>query len=456
LGSAGTIQGVRSGLAEWALQSYMGRLNYGFRDRYLLTLTGRLDGSSRLAPGNKYSFFPSAAVAWRMGDEPFVRDLGVFSDLKLRASYGVTGNTSIDPYQTQGALNRTTYSFGGAGAFGFRPGALSNRELEWEKTRSFDAGVDFGLFDNRVSGTLDFYVQNTYDLLLERQLPGSSGFGSILENVGQTRNTGLELGLSTVNLDGWRGLRWTTDVAWSSNRNEIVSLFGGKEDDVGNVWFIGKPIHSSDGGSPSKVWYDYQFGGIWQQHQAEEAAKYKQKPGQIRVIDQNNDGKIDGLDRVIVGTLYPKWTGSLANRFEWGSFDLSALATARWGYTINSSFHTTNNSLFGRYNNLRTNYWTPQNPSNTDPRPNADQEFPIYGGSRAYRDGSHVRIRNVTLGYTVPARLAGRVGGESLRIYASAQDPFVFTNYDGFDPESGTSAGSPSYRTLLIGASVGF
>jgi TonB-linked SusC/RagA family outer membrane protein len=453
VGSAGQISNVWSNYYEWLLQSFMGRINYGFRDKYLLTLTGRSDGSSRLAEGNKYSFFPSVAVAWQLGDEDFMRNMGVFDELKLRVSYGVTGNTSIDPYQTQGGLQRTVYSFDGAGAFGYRPSQLANPALGWEKTGSLDVGADFAVLNSRVTGTVDYYVQNTFDLLLSRQLPITSGFGSVLENIGETRNTGIELALSTINLDNPRGLSWSTDISWTRNRNQIVSLFGGAEDDIGSGWFIGQPID---------VYYNYKLDGIWQEHEREQAALNNQRPGDIKVVDLNGDGRITGEDRMIIGRheRHPSWYGSLNNRFRFGRFDLSALAVARWGYTLNSAFHSGNNTLFGRYNNIRTDYWTPENPSNADPRPNADQEFPLYNTSRLYKDGSHIRIRHVRLGYRVPETVINRIGGQSLQIYATAQEPHIFTNYDGFDPESnqagGTGAGSPSYRTLLIGASVGF
>jgi TonB-linked SusC/RagA family outer membrane protein len=453
LGSAGMIEGVTSGLEEWMLQSFMGRVNYSFRDRYLVTLTGRLDGSSRLAEGNRYGFFPSAAVAWWLSDEAFVRNLGLFDDLKLRVSYGLTANTAIDPYQTQSDLAHTTYSFEGQPAFGFRPNRLPNPELGWEKTRSLDIGLDFAVLNDRLSGTADFYVQNTYDLLMERQLPFTTGYGSVLENVGETRNTGIELSLSTVNINRPDGLTWTTDISWTRNRNEIVSLFGDREDDIGNAWFIGHPID---------VYYDHVFDGIWQSHEAEEAAGYGQEPGDIKVVDRTGDGQISGDDRDIIGRheRHPSWFGSLNNRFQWGRFDLTVLAVARWGYMLSSDFHAESNSLFGRYNNIRTSYWTPENPSNDDPRPNREREWPLYNESRMYKDGSHVRIRTISLGYQVPDTWVARFGGQSLRLYATAQDPYIFTSYDGFDPESnqagGTGAGSPAYRTLLIGASVGF
>jgi TonB-linked SusC/RagA family outer membrane protein len=448
LATAGTVSGVSSAYSEWLLQSAMGRVNYALFDRYYLTLTGRQDCSSRLAEGNKCSFFPSAALKWRVSDEGFMQGQSLFSDLSVRASYGRTGNTSISPYQTQGSLTKTTYSWADAGAFGFRPGALTNPNLGWEKTDQYDFGLEYSILDSRVNGSVDYFHANTSDLLLSRQLPPGTGFSSVLENIGATRNTGLEVALSTVNLEAWHGIGWSSTLNFSTIKNEIVSLYGGKEDDIGNEWFIGKPID---------VFYDYQFDGIWQADQAAEAAVYQQKAGEIRVKDQNGDGKINAADRVIIGrhNNFPEWTGSLSNRVNIGSFDLSALITARWGYTINSSIYP--GALAGRYNNVVVNYWTPENPSNEYPRPNVDQERPIYDSAVRLQNGSHWRVRNITLGYNVPSSLSGRViNGSSLRIYAQSTDPFIFTDFKGFDPEGGEDIGTPSHRTLLLGASVGF
>jgi TonB-linked SusC/RagA family outer membrane protein len=449
IGTAGRVSGVASSFSEWLLQSFMGRLNYIFLDRYYLTFTGRQDCSSRLAPGNKCSFFPSAAAKWRLTDEPFMLNQGLFNDLSIRASYGRTGNTSISPYQTQGSLGRTTYSFAGEGAFGFQPSNIANPALTWEKTDQMDLGLEFALFNSRIAGTADFYIQNTHDLLMERQLPSSVGFEEVLQNVGETRNTGVELSLSTVNLDNWHGLTWTSDIAWTKNKNEIVSLYGGTEDDIGNEWFIGKPIG---------VHYELEFDGIWQLDEAEEADGYDRSPGDIKVVDQDQDGRFtsDG-DRVIIGRHpdFPAWTGSLSNRLTYGAFDLSALATARWGYMVDAG--TWPGQMSSRYNQPKLNYWTPENPSNEFPRPNLDSEGAIDAGAVQLMEASHWRVRNITLGYTVPSSLIGQLrDASSLRVYLQAQDPFVFTDFMGFDPEGGEGNGVPSYRTLLVGASLGF
>jgi TonB-linked SusC/RagA family outer membrane protein len=447
LGSAANFDGVSSNLTEWRLQSVMARVNYAFKDRYLLTATSRLDGSSRLAPGKKYALFPSVAFAWRLSDEGLIRRTNVFSDLKLRVSYGQTGNTAISPYQTEGSLTRTIYTFGDRPAVGFRPGALPNPNLQWERTSQLDVGLEFGLISGRVSGSIDVYQAYTHELLMQRNLAPSTGYTSIIQNIGATRNTGVEVALSTDLLRNWHGLDWSTQVNWSMNRNRIVSLYGGKQDDVGNRWFIGYPV---------QVYYDQKFGGIWQLPDSLLAKKYKRNPGEIRVVDINNDGKLDDKDRVILGSSFPDWAGSLTSRFAWKGIDVSAMALARVGFMVHNDFQTDNSTLAGRYNNIKVNYWTPTNPSNTDPRPNADQENPRNGGVRGYEDGSFIRVRSITVGYTVAsARVGNLLQVRSLRLYATALDPFLLTRFGGLDPESRTSAGTPSYWTLLTGVTVG-
>jgi hypothetical protein len=332
---------------------------------------------------------------------------------------------------------------------------LANPALKWEKTDQVDVGLEFGVLNGRVSATVDAYRAFTRDLLMNRQLPQSSGFGSILQNIGETRNTGLELALNTVPLNGWRGIRWNVDLQWSKNQNEIVSLYGGKKDDVGNRWFIGKPINDPVNNT-NNVFYEQKFGGIWQLADSAEARRYGQVPGQIRVVDLNNDGKINDDDRSILGSTYPAWTGSVSTRVEWKGFDASAMAITRQNFMVNNEFLTGSSTLAGRYNVVWTEYWLPTNPTNANPRPNVAQEFPIYGNTRGFQDASFWRIRNITVGYTLPGNLLRRVGGQTVRVYGTAQDPFLFTNFQGLDPEGRTSAGSPSTRTLLIGATATF
>ena len=461
LGAGAIVSGLSSQISEWALQSYMARLNYTLLDKYLLTLTTRVDGSSRLAEGNKYATFPSVALGWRVLDDAAGQRFGPVSSLKLRGSYGTTGNTSVNPYQTQGSLDRTAYAYGSTAAFGYQPGSLSNPELRWEKTATFDGGADFGFLDGRLSGSLDYYRANTTDLLLDRALPPSTGYQSITQNVGATRNTGVELALSAITLEGWHGLRWTNDITFAHNKNEIVSLNGGKVDDPGNNWFIGYPIN----GGGNSLWRDYKFNGIWQTADAALAASFGRKPGEIRIVDQDTvgctnpgtcgNGKFNADDRVILGNTYPVWTGGLSSRLDYRGIDLSFQAITRQNFMLRNDL-IRGASLAGRYNSIAEDFWTPTNPSNTAPRPDKNTENPYFSGARGYQDGSFVKIRNITLGGTVPARYVSRVGANSMRLYVTAQDPFLFTSANVLDPESQTGTGVPSFRTFLLGGSFGF
>ena len=451
LGASAQVNGISSQTRDWALQSYMARLNYTLLDRYLLTLTTRVDGSSRLAEGNKYATFPSVALGWRVLDDATNQRFGPLNSLKLRGSYGTTGNTSVDPYQTLDQLNRTVYSFGGTDAFGYAPNQLANPDLKWERTATFDLGADFGVLDNRISGTLDYYRANTKDLLMDRTIPWSSGYKNITQNIGATRNTGIELALSAIALDGWHGIRWSHDITFSKNKNEITALAGGAESDVGNLWFVGMPIN----GGGNAVYRDYVFNGIWQTADSALAKSYGRRPGEIRIADLNNDGKFNDADKAILGNTYPKWSGSYSTRVDYKFLDLGAQAITRQGFMVRNDIQR-GNTLAGRYNGVKVDFWTPNNPSNTAPRPDKNTESPFFSDARGYEDGSFVRIRNITLGASVPERYLSRVGAQSLRLYLTAQDPFLYTDFTGIDPEGATGKVIPAYRSFLIGGNFGF
>jgi TonB-linked SusC/RagA family outer membrane protein len=450
LGS-GTAGNEVSRISEWSLQSYMGRLNYTLLDRYSFSATERFDGSSRLAPGHKWVSFPSLGAAWQLGDEAFMQRFGFFNSVKVRGSYGTTGNTAIPPYSTEGTLSSKLYTFGTTRVRGYKPGSIPNPDLGWEKTDQADIGVDWAVLNNRISGSIDGYRARTHDLLLTRLLPVTSGFTSTLQNVGATKNTGIELGLSTVNIQNWRGIHWSSDINWTHNKNEITALASGATSDVGNVWFVGHPIN----GGGNQVFYDYKFVGIWQFADSSEMKLFNAngstfKPGDPRVADLNGDHKITADDRTFVGDSYPAWTGSMSNRITWGGFDISALVTAKWNYTF---IDGTPRSYFGRFNNIADlDYWTPTNPTNKNPAPTTGAVDRLYASTRLYTDGSHWRIRNITAGYTMDARLAHRVGAQSVRVYGTAQDPYIHSNYIGIDPEVGGAV--PTIRTLLIGTNI--
>lgn len=464
LGTAATISALRSRLLPWALMSGMGRINYAYKGRYLFQASLRTDGSSRLAEGNKWTSFPGVSVGWRIKDEGFMSGINVISDLKLRASFGQVGNTSIDPYKTQGVLAKSLYSWGKTGgAQGFTLSEIPSPGLGWEKMATTDIGVDFGLFDGRLSGTFDVYQTNTTGLLLRRNVPPSTGYGFAFQNVGETQTRGLELTLSANILRTTSGLTWDADFNMSHYKEEIVDLAqrdanGNIISDPGNRWFIGQPL---------RVFYDYEKIGIWQADEVTEAAAYGAYPGEIKIKDQvvtdsNNDGKPDLIgpdDRVILGSDIPSVYGGLNNRFTFKGFDFSFFLYYRLGYTIDSEFNLSNASMQGRYNNIDVDYWTIDNPTNEYPRPNFAQEGPAYGNTLRYFDGGFVKLRTISLGYTLPQSTLSSLNLSNVRIYITAQNPLVWSKYTYMDPESVDSINTgdvPSNKVFLGGISITF
>ncbi|MDQ8005285.1 MAG: TonB-dependent receptor [Pedobacter sp.] len=432
--ASGTIVGVGSGYSRWNISSYMGRINYGFDGRFSVTLTGRADGASRFAPGNKWAFFPSAALAYNLSEEKFLKNVSYLSNLKLRIGYGSVGNEAVAPYETLAQLARTAYDFNGAPAFGFAPSNVPNKDLKWETSTTANIAVDFGFLNQRISGSVDVYQTNTTDLLLPFALPPSTGFGGVISNVGATRNRGVEFSLSTQNIVSKNGFQWSTDITGAYNKNEIVELSLGKVDDVGNSRFIGKPLGAI---------YDYEKIGIWQTGEEAQAALFASKVGQIRVKDQNGDGKVTGDDRTILGYQNPDFTFGVNNNFSFKGFDLAVFVVGVQNKTIISPLYDGQNTLGlgGRYNHLAVDYWTPTNPTNAYPQPFTGQNVNniLYRTTMRYFDGSFVRIRNINLGYTLPNMAVAKIGAKSLRVYFNVTNPFVFSPYvrdhKGIDPE---------------------
>lgn len=431
LANASSIQGVGSDLIQWTIASYMARVNYDYKGKYLLTATMRRDGSSRFGENSKWGNFPGVALGWNLHQEDFMKDLTWLDELKLRASYAQVGNQGLSPYQTQGLEGRTSYAWNNTAAYGYRPNTIGNADLKWETSTSQNIGADFSILRGRVSGSLEYYQTNTTDLLLSDQLPTSTGFAAVTRNVGETRNRGIEISLSTVNVDAANGFKWSTDLTFYKNTEAILSLYNGAKDDVGNRWFIGQPLNS---------YYDYKYAGIWQTAEADKAKAMGFTVGQIKVADSDGDGKITAADRVLLGSDVPAWTGGITNRFSFKGFDLSFFIFTRQGQMIMSKFHQNSNYLQGRYNQIKVDYWTPNNPNAYYPRPNFNQEFPAYNTAISYFDGSFIKVRNINLGYTFPAKVANKLGLSSLRVYASIQQPFIFSKYrskdNGVDPET--------------------
>ncbi|NSL88702.1 TonB-dependent receptor [Chitinophaga sp. Mgbs1] len=452
--------------SKWNIISYMGRLNYSFDNRYLLTLTARSDGSSRLAPGNKFKGFPSAAIGWNVINEKFMKDSRTFSNLKIRATYGRTGNTAINPYQTLGALKAINYNYGSTNVTGIFINTAPNPNLQWEYTTTANIAVDFGLFNNRITGSVERYVAKTSNLLLPLHLPGTSGIpGDVLVNVGKTENRGWEVHVATVNIQGKKAndFTWTSDINFFVNRGKIVELYNGIQQDIANNWFVGSPIGS---------YYDYKRIGVWQNTKADSmlALRYGQKVtgnssiiGNIRIEDINRDSTFGDADKTIVGSPQPKWEGGMTNRFSYKGFDLTIVVNARIGSTLNSKLYGGGfaNTFQGNYNNLNVPYWTPNNGENHFPKPNQSRTQPQYNSTLGYFDGSYLKVRTIGLGYTVPSSFVQQLKARSLRVYVSAQDPFIFLSeyrnrFRGIDPESAgnINADTPSTWSMIFGVNL--
>ncbi|QDH80220.1 TonB-dependent receptor [Echinicola soli] len=460
LGDASQITGANTNLVQWTLFSYMGRLNYNYKGKYLVTGTLRADGSSKFGENNKFSYFPSVALGWNISDEPFFKANETFDQMKLRVSYGSIGNQAIDPYQTQALLGRSTYAFENNPAFGYGPSTIGNPDLRWETSTTLNAGLDFSLIAGRISGSFEYYITTTKDLLAPQPLPNSIGFGGYTTNVGKTQNRGIELTVNSVNIDN-TNFTWTTDLIFNRNREEILELPSG--DDISAGRFVGEAL---------TVFYDYKKIGIWQTDQADLAESYEDNVGEIRVEDINNDGQINADDRQILGSAVPDFVLGMTNRFSYKNIDLSFFIYGRFGSMIRSRFHDQFNGLYGRYNNLAVDYWTPNNPTNEFPRPNQNQESPKYASSMSYFDGTFIKVRNINVGYNFPEKIAAKIGMGSLRVYSSIQQPFIFAEYrtkhKGIDPEvyldgdQGAGAGevnaniSPAVTSFTFGINAKF
>ena len=434
------------------LVSFAGRLNYAYKGKYLLTATGRTDGSSILAQGRKWAFFPSVAAAWRMVDENFMADQNTFSELKLRASYGKAGNYAVDPYSTQNSLTRVAFGWDEEQATGytFSP-RIGNYGLGWEITATTNIGVDFGFLQNRINASIDLYDSRTSDLLLERGLPPTTGVTSVIQNVGKTRNRGVEIAVN-ADLLRERAFNWNSGLSFTSNKEEIVELVT-KDDDIGNGWFIGHP---------TSVFYDYDKVGIWQLGEEAEAAKWGQEPGDIRVKDINGDGKIDASsDRIILGSPRPKWLVGWDNTFTYKGFDLNVYIFARWGQLIQPNFLRRYDPQGLGQSTAAIDYWTPENPTNAYPRPNSGTSLNsmLYTSTLGYVDGSFIRVRNLSLGYTFDSNVLRSGFVKNLRVYGTARNPFTWTKANElkeYDPERGGSENFPMTKLFVFGVNIGF
>ncbi|MCL6220777.1 SusC/RagA family TonB-linked outer membrane protein [Zunongwangia pacifica] len=462
LGAGSNVNSYGSGFSKQTLESYTARLNYNLMDRYILTLTGRYDGASVLSKGNKWAFFPSASLAYRVIRENFMSSQNVFSDLKLRLSYGQTGNNGIggglNPLGTLSLLNSSYTNLGDASAPTLFVSGLANQDLSWERTSEVNIGLDFGFFNNRLTGSVDVYNRNINDIIFFRPLPTATGFGGTFDNIGESRNRGIEVGLNAKIINN-EDFKWTTNLNFASNHNEIVNLYGNNDEIIFGAQG-GTFIHRV--GEATGSLYGYKYDGIWQLDEAEEAAKYGQKPGQVRVVDINGDGQItEQEDRAVLGNPLPKWTGGFTSTMNYKNFDFSFFVYTSQGMTIQSNFHSSRAFSYDGeparlWNGYDTNYWTPTNPTNNWFQPGNGGH---YQQAIKYMDVSFVKVGFMTLGYTLPATTTEKLGIKKLRLYTTVQNPFTFSDYDGWDPEN---AGRNTYgaafmsRTYMAGLNFSF
>lgn len=451
LGSAGNLTSFSTELTETQLMSYMARVNYSLSDKYLLTASGRWDGASQLADGHKWSFFPSAALGWRIEQEKFMQDIKWVSQLKLRFGVGTTGNSAIDAYATKGALSSLYYTWGPnleQGLVSSDPSAkdpipMVNSNLGWEKTTQYNLGLDFSIFNNRLSGTIDVYKSTTKDLLMLMALPLVTGYPTTWANIGETENHGVDLTLNSMNIDT-KDFTWNTSLTFSADRNKITKLANGKQQDLNNKWFVGEPLG---------VYYDYVYDGIWKTSEAEEAAKYGAKPGEIRVKDLDNSGDINAnYDRKIVGSKRPDWSAGLMNTFTYKNWEFSFFLYSRWGFTVETGAET----LSGRFAMRKLDYWVEG--TNEDARYYAPgtkgESGDTYKSTMNYQDGSFIKLRNVSLGYNVNPDLLKKLEVKNLKVYVQCMNPgLVYSKCDWIDPDLG---GSTYNRSLVFGLNVGF
>lgn len=464
------------------LISYMARALYSYDNRYLLTATIRSDASSRLAKGHQWHTYPAVSVGWNVKNESFMKDVNWLDQLKFRAGYGETSNQAVAPYSTLGRLASRPYNFGDANATGFYVSTLPNPDLGWEYSTTMNYGIDFGFLNNRISGTAEYYITDTKDILLGVTLPPTSGVGSYTANIGATQNKGYEVTLNGAIFDNPDGWSWDLGVNYYSNKNELVALSSGQTRDESNWWFVGHPID---------VIFDYEKTGLWQEGDAN-LTNFEPggNAGMIKVKytgDFNPDGtptrQIGPADRQIID-VNPDFQGGFNTRVAYKNFDISVVGAFQSGGVLISTLYSSTgylNMMSGRRGNVKVDYWTPENTDADYPKPGgiASGDNPKYGSTLGYFDASYVKIRTISLGYNFTEKFIKDMGIDRLRVYCTVQNPFViyspYHKETGMDPETNSygnenaattdfykrrlltlGTNSPSTRTVLMGLNLTF
>ena len=452
------------GYNQSGLMSWMGRVMYSYDNKYMLSVAFRADASSRLAPGHKWHTYPAVSAGWNIARENFMESTkGWLDNLKFRVGYGETSNQAIAPYSTLGGLGIRNYNFGDGTNYkaGYYVNSLPNDALGWEYSKTWNFGLDFSLFNGRLSGSFEYYIQKTNDILLNVKLPDTAGVSSYTGNIGKTENKGWEFTLNGIIIDNKNGWNWDAGINLYQNRNELTELASGATRDEGNLWFVGYPID---------VIYDYEYQGLYQA--GEEAAMNILEPGgNIGMIKVKYTGEYgaDGLptrainadDRQIM-SMEPDLVGGFNTTVGYKGFDLTVIGAFQIGGKLISAIHSSNgylNMLTGRRNNLDVDYWTEENTGAHYPKPGGIQsgDNPKYGSTLGYFNAGYLKFRTITLGYNFENLKAIKsVGIDRLRLYASIQNPFVlfspFNNESGLDPETNTwSNGSGSDTAVQYG-----
>lgn len=443
---AAAVQKGSSQLTEAQYLSQMLRINYSYNSKYLFTATARRDGYSAFgANTDKYGLFPSVAFGWNISQEDFLKNVTAIDNIKLRVSYGKSGNQAIAPYQTISQQGSIQYVYAGVTTSGVAASILGNPNLKWESTLGTNIGIDFSLLKERISGTIDAYSTKTSDILAARQIPVISGYSSILDNIGKTQNHGIEVTLNTVNIRN-KNFSWRTSYNMAINRNKIISIYGDDKDDIGNRLFIGQSLGAV---------YDYKLIGVWQTGEDPSKSDPGAKPGDLKFADITGDGKITSDDRVYLGNSFPKFSGGLTNTFSYKQFSLNVFLQAVTGVLKNNP--TLDFQTYAGRQNLFANigYWTPENGNNS--RPSL-----AYGNTRNYNYPSPdnlLRLKDITFSYRVNNEFANKLGLSSALVYVSGRNIGTFTDWLGYDPEYGSFTNTsfqnyPSVATYVLGVNV--
>ncbi|HVI48950.1 MAG TPA: TonB-dependent receptor [Chitinophaga sp.] len=477
-GSVIPASGAGSNRQRFAFNSYFARVNYAYKDRYLLTLTGRRDGSSRFGANNKYAFFPSAALAWRVSEEDFLKGNTILSNLKLRTSYGVTGNSEIPPYQSLPSLaanNDYAAVIGGAKVQGVGTNRLANADLKWEKTAQYDFGAEIGLLKNRINLEADIYYRKTTDMLLDAPVATTSGYTTIRKNIGSMENKGLELSVNALILDK-KDFSWNSTFNISFNKNKILSLAT-----PADIFGVGGPNFTNQTnilrvGEPVGSFWGLIREGTWSEAERAEAAKFQSYrggkpilPGDIKYRDVNGDHIINDADRTIIGNGNPKGWGGFINTFKYKNFDLTVELQYMYGNDVLNMTHHSGEDRTGLANSFTSvlNYWTPTN-QNTPIAAvrHPDAQYVTNVDTRWVEDGSFLRGKNLLLGYSFKQDMIQKWHLSRLRLFASVQNFFLKTKFSGNDPEVTTYSNAfaqgqtffdyPKPTTYMVGLSVGF